>query len=168
LITIDYVLLAVLVLSSIVGLFRGIIKEGLSLVSWVAAIWCGWRFGAAAGAALPHIVDSQVIQMWFGRIVVLVTILIVGGLLGWLLSYLTDKSGLSGTDRLIGMVFGLGRGIVLAGLVVIVLQMAGFDRDSWWKESRLIPYAAPVAALLRQKAQGEIKRLQEHAVGTQT
>ncbi len=166
-IVVDYALLVVLGLSAAVGLFRGFIKEALSLVTWAVAIWCAWKFGMPAGEGLPQLYDSHVVQLWLGRAVILVAVLITGGLLGRLLTYLTDKSGLTGTDRLVGGVFGLGRGILLAGLLVTILQMTGFEQEPWWQDSKLIPYAAPIAGILRDAAMDGIDLLQEQAAGEQ-
>ncbi len=167
-ITIDYILLAVALISAVVGLFRGFVKEALSLVTWGVAVWLAAKFGAAAGAGLPQVVDSQIVQLWLGRAVVLVAILIAGGLLGWLLSYLADKTGLTGTDRMTGMIFGMGRGVLLGGLMVIILQSTGFDQESWWADSKLIPYAAPVAEVLRDAAASGIEKWQEGSANDQT
>ncbi len=149
---IDYVLLVILGMSAVVGLFRGLVKEALSLVVWVLAIWCAWKFAGFAAPMLQGLVSDPVLRLWAARLVVMVFVLIVGGLGTWLLGYLLDKTGLTGTDRLLGGLFGLARGTVLAGLLVIGLQFAGFDKSPWWSQSRLIPYAAPVADQLRDAA----------------
>lgn len=154
LITVDYILLGVVLLSAVVGLFRGFVKEAMSLAIWVVAIWCAWRFGGfVGGQLLPDFVADPVLKLWASRLIVLVSLLIVGGLASWLITYLLDKTGLTGTDRLLGMVFGMARGAVLAGLVVIGLQFTGFDKDPWWDQSKLIPYAAPIADSLRDVAE---------------
>jgi membrane protein required for colicin V production len=62
---------------------------------------------------------------------------------------------------MLGGLFGLGRGAVLAAIVVIALQFTGFDADPWWAESKLIPYAQPVADLLRDAAQEGMEMLHE-------
>ena len=152
-IAVDYALLIVVLISAVVGLFRGFVKEAMSLGVWVLAVWCSWRFGdVVSSQLLPDFVADPVLKLWGTRIIVLVAVLIIGGLTTWLISYLLDKTGLTGTDRLVGMLFGMARGVVLAGLVVIGLQITGFDEDPWWTKSKLIPYAAPVADSLRDVA----------------
>ena len=158
---IDYVLLVILGLSAVVGLFRGLVKEALSLVVWVLAIWCSWKFAVVAAPMLQGLVSDPVLRLWAARLVVLVFVLIVGALGTWLLGYLLDQTGLTGTDRLLGGLFGLARGAVLAGLLVIGLQFAGFDKSPWWSQSRLIPYAAPVADQLRDAAAQGVDMIDE-------
>jgi len=142
---IDYLLVAIFLLSAAMGLFRGLIKEAFSLAGWGLAIWCAWRFGAAVAERIPSVADDSVIETWVARIIVLIVVLILSGLLSKLISMLIHQSGLSGTDRIVGMVFGMARGVLLIGLVILMLEAVGFDADPWWQESKLIPYAAPLA-----------------------
>jgi membrane protein required for colicin V production len=142
---IDYLLVAIFFLSAVMGLFRGLIKEAFSLVGWGLAIWCAWRFGAAVAERIPSIADDSAIEIWVARIIVLIVVLILSGLFSKLISMLIHQSGLSGTDRIVGMVFGMARGVLLIGLVILMLEAVGFNADPWWQESKLIPYATPLA-----------------------
>jgi membrane protein required for colicin V production len=151
-IAVDYVLMSIFAVSAIIGVFRGFVKEAISLVGWIAAIWGAWRFGAHVSAWLPDFVDDATIKIWVARLLVLIGVLIMSGLISRLISLLIDKTGLSGTDRVVGMVFGLARGTVLVGLTVNLLEVAGFDEAPWWPESKLIPYAAPIAQMLSDVA----------------
>ncbi len=96
---------------------------------------------------------SMTARLWVARSLLLVGVLVAGGLLEWLVVFLLQKTGLTGTDRAIGTVFGFARGVVLAGLLVAVLQSGGFEAEPWWQDSKLIPYAAPVADVLRDAAE---------------
>ena len=147
-IVVDYVLLSIFGVSAIIGVFRGFVKEAISLIGWIAAIWGAWQYGANVSAWLPDFVDDATVKIWAARLLVLIGVLLMSGLISRLVSFLIDKTGLSGTDRMVGMVFGLARGMVLAGLAVNLLEVAGFDEAPWWPESKLIPYAAPVAQRL--------------------
>lgn len=158
---IDYALLGILALSALVGLFRGFVKEALSLAVWALAIWAAWNFSALIAPSLSGYVSDPVLRLWAARGVMLVGVLVLGGLATALLSYLTDRSGLTGTDRLLGGLFGLARGAILGGLVVIGLQFTGFDKAPWWGESRLIPLATPVADQLRVAAAEGMDMLDE-------
>lgn len=158
---VDYALLGAVLVSGVVGLFRGFVKEALSLGVWVVGLWCAWKFAGVAAGQMTGWVEDPVLRLWAARVVVLVGVLILGGLLTALLSFLLDQTGLTGTDRLLGGLFGLGRGAVLAGIIVIVLQFTGFDKDPWWAESKLIPYAEPVADLLRDATAEGIQMLDD-------
>lgn len=162
---VDYLLLAVFFLSALMGLFRGLVKEALSLVGWVLAVWCAWRFGGVVADMIPSVADDSIIETWVARVIVLVAVLILTGLLGRLIAYAVQQSGLSGTDRMIGMVFGMARGVVLVSLVVLLLDAAGFDADPWWQESKLIPYAAPLAKRLGDLAGNGVDLIRHQADG---
>ncbi len=159
--TIDYLLAAIVLLSALMGLFRGFVREALSLVGWVLAVWCAGRFGGFVAGLIPSIADDSSIEIWVARIIIFVTVLILNGLLGRLIAFLVHQSGLSSTDRLVGMIFGMARGGVLVSLVVLLLAAAGFDANPWWQESKLIPYAAPLAEQIADIAGEGIDLLKE-------
>ena len=152
-VAVDYILLAVLIISTAVSVLRGFVKEAISLVSWAVAIWCAWRFGGAVAGALEGSIDSMTSRLWVARSLLLVGVLVAGGLLEWLVLFLLQKSGLTGTDRAIGTLFGFARGVILAGLLVAVLQSGGFEAEPWWQDSKLIRFAEPVADMLRDAAE---------------
>jgi len=152
-IAIDYVLLGVLALSTVVSLFRGFFKEAISVCTWVAALWAAWRFGPQLADGLAQWLSTSVLRLWAARVIILIGVLFIGGLLNWLFGMLLHRTGLSGTDRVIGMVFGAGRGVILVGIIVVILELMGFDETPWWQESKLIPYAAPVVDTIRYVAE---------------
>ena len=152
-VAVDYILLAILFVSTAVSLLRGFVREAISLVSWAVAIWCAWRFGGAVAGALEGSMGFMTARLWVARSLLLVGVLVAGGLVEWLVVYLLQKTGLTGTDRAIGTLFGFARGVVLGGLLVAILQTGGFEAEPWWQDSKLIPYAAPVADVLRDAAE---------------
>ncbi len=80
---IDYVLLMVVGISTIVSLFRGFFKEAISLGTWVIALWLAWKLGPQVAAALEPWVDTIVLRLWLARVLLVVLTLIAGGLAGW-------------------------------------------------------------------------------------
>lgn len=145
----DLVIAAVVVISVTVGLFRGFVKEALSVATLLIAAWAAMNFGADAGRLGEAWINSEGLKVWFGRILVFIALLAVGGLLGWGISRLVRLSILSGTDRALGGLFGFCRGALLIGVFIIGGQLASFDRDAWWQNSRLIPYGTIVADWIR-------------------
>jgi membrane protein required for colicin V production len=148
----DIVIAVAIVISIVVGIFRGFVKEALSIVSLLVAAWAAMNFGEHAAALGENWIDSEGLQLWFGRILLFVVILAVGGLLGWGISRLVRLSILSGADRALGALFGFCRAAVLLGVFVIGGQLASFDQDGWWQSSRLIPYGVVVADWIRVMA----------------
>lgn len=158
---VDYVIVAVCIISAGLGFLRGFTKEALSLVTLLAAIWLAWRFAWVVEPYLGDWAGTPDARIWVGRIVIFILVLALGALASWLARTLIKATGLSGLDRLLGGVFGLARGALIVGLVVIGLQSAGLDQDPWWQQARLKPYGDRVAAGIRYYAEIGSRFLQE-------
>lgn len=141
----DILIAVVVVVSVLIGFVRGFVKEAISIASLLIAIWAAAYFGRSVGTVSEQWISSIELQTWFGRILIFVVVLTVGGLIGWGLSKLVRLSVLSGTDRVLGMMFGFARSALIVGLIVIAGKFAGFDNDRWWEDSILLPYGTVVA-----------------------
>ena len=142
---IDILIAIVLIFSVIVGVVRGFVKEAISITALLLAIWAALNLGPGIGEISESWLSSSELQIWFGRILVFVLILAVGGLIGWGLAKLVRLSVLSGIDRLIGGFFGAARGVLFVALFILAGEFAEFDNDSWWKKSKLLPHFEVVA-----------------------
>jgi membrane protein required for colicin V production len=151
-VAIDVALIGIVVVSAIISIFRGFFREAFSLFSWVMAVWAAWKFGPQ-GAEYFSEWGTSVVRLWAARVVILIIVLFVGGVVNWMLGMLLHKTGLSGTDRVIGMIFGMARGVILVGILLLIMEELGYDETAWWWESKLIPYAAPVVDTLRYMAE---------------
>ena len=149
---IDIIIAVLLLTSMVIGFVRGFVKEAISMVTLVIAIWAALYFGPVVGDVSESWLSSQELQLWFGRILVFAIILSVGGLLGWGISKLIRLSVLSGFDRVLGSAFGAVRGILLVALFVIGGQFSEFDNDDWWLQSRLLPNFEVVADWIKVMA----------------
>ena len=148
----DIVIAVAVLLSIIVGFARGFVKEAMSIASLLIAIWAAFNIGPHMAQVSEDWFSSEAMQLWFGRVLVFVVVLALGGLLGWGIGKLVRLSVLSGMDRGLGMLFGFCRGIVLVAVAIIAGQYASFDQDDWWRDSRFIPYIAEVSDWLRVMA----------------
>ncbi len=149
---IDIIIMVAIVVSIVVGFLRGFVKEAISIAALLIAIWAALYFGPAVGDVSESWLSSEELQMWFGRILVFAVVLSVGGLLGWGISKLVRHSVLSGMDRLMGSLFGAGRGVLLMAVFIIGGQFAGFNNDDWWLKSRLVPHFEIVADWIKVMA----------------
>ena len=157
---VDYALIVIVGLSAVVSLFRGFFKEAVSLGTWVVSLWLAWKVGPQVAGFLEPWISTSVLRLWAARVLVVIAVLIAGGILSWFFSVILDNTGLSSTDRAIGTVFGFARGVILAGLAVMALDLMGFREAAWWDESKLIPYAAPVADIIRHAAEDGLQFLE--------
>jgi membrane protein required for colicin V production len=135
----DLVLLAIVGISTLVGLWRGFVVEVMSLAVWVAAFWLAFAFGDDAAGLFAGVVTAGGARLFLGYAALFVSALLVGGLATWLIGRLVKSTGLSGTDRVLGLGFGLLRGAALACVLVLLLGFTPLPQDAWWRESRLLP-----------------------------
>jgi len=135
----DLVILGILLVSIVVSLFRGFIKEVFSILVWMAAIFAAFRVAGPLAGALEPIIDLPSARLIVAFAAVFVLVLIVGGLISFLVGKMVEKTGLSPTDRLFGGLFGLARGLVIVVLAVLLLRVTPFAEDPWWGDSRLLP-----------------------------
>ena len=159
---VDYFIAFLFVVSAGIGLWRGFAKEALSLLTLLAAIWLAWRFAVLLEPHLGDWAGAPELRIWVARVVMFVVVLILGAMTSWLAQTLIKHTGLSGLDRLFGAAFGLLRAVVLLGLAVIALQIAGLDQDPWWQQARLKPYADRIAAAVRYYAELGGRFLSDH------
>ena len=149
---VDLVIITGCFASAAFGALRGFARETLSLVTWVAAIWTAWNFSWVVTFFLGEWAGAPELKLWVGRAIVFLLVLVAGGLIGQMAGALVKQTGLSGLDRLLGSLFGLGRGAIMLGLAVLVLELTGLDEDPWWRESRLGPYGDLIARGIRHYA----------------
>jgi len=145
----DVLILLVLLASTLIGLLRGFVREAVSLGVWILAIWAAWKFGRFVEPSLGGYLADPRVAPWVGRLVVLVLVLMLGWVVGLLLGYFTRSAGLGPLDRIIGLLFGVVRGLVLMGLLVIGGELLHMNQESWWGRSILIPYGETVGDWLR-------------------
>jgi membrane protein required for colicin V production len=146
--TFDLIILAIVLLSAVVGLVRGFLREITSLVTWVLAFWLAWRF---AGSLAPHLGEtlSGPPGVWAARAIIFITVLVLGAIVAYVLDRLVRMSLFSGLDRMLGFLLGFVRGVVIVAVVLILGQSAKLDSEGWWQGSKLVPVVTPVASLLR-------------------
>jgi len=140
----DYAILAVIAISTGVGALRGFIKEVFSLLVWAAAFLVAYRFGGDVAALMEDSVSLPSARTAMGFTGLFIAVLLVGGLLNYLLGRLVESTGLSGTDRLLGGVFGAVRGLALVLAVLLVAGLTPLPADPWWQESRTIARLMPL------------------------
>lgn len=141
----DYIILGMIATSVVVGLLRGFVKEVFALLVWVAAFLVAYNFTGNVAGWLEGGVSLPSARMAIGFAGLFVATLLVGGLLAYLMAELVDKTGLTGTDRLVGGLFGIVRGMALAIALIIMTQFTPLPADPWWRESLMIQRLVPLA-----------------------
>jgi membrane protein required for colicin V production len=145
----DLVIVAVFGLSMLIGLMRGFVVEVMSIVVWFLAVGLAYWFGPALAVRFSGAPELSAARILLGYGGVFVGSLLAGAVLIYFLKKLVTGTGLTGTDRLFGMLFGAVRGLVLVVIGLLVLGLTNFPLDPWWNDSRGIAMFQPMAERAR-------------------
>ncbi|MGB0713248.1 MAG: CvpA family protein [Gammaproteobacteria bacterium] len=150
----DVGIILVVSVSALLSLYRGLVREALSLGIWAVAAGSALRFGHLLAPQMPLATPS--LKQGAAFTAVFVGALIVGNLVLRMLVELVKRSGLSGTDRALGLVFGAARGLLIVSVLVLAGGMTPLVNDPWWRESALIAQVEPLAERLMAIMPGDI------------
>ncbi len=140
----DYVLVVVLAVSMAVGFVRGLIRELLSVLSWVVSIWLAIHYAEGLAVYLGPYLNSPQLQYLVALAGIFVLSLLALSLLAMLLAKLLSMVGIAGTDRSLGVVFGMLRGLAIALAGAFLLRLTPAVQEPWYRDSVLVPYFDPV------------------------
>jgi membrane protein required for colicin V production len=141
----DYIIFAIITISVLVGAIRGFIKEAFSLAVWAAAFLVAFQYSGLLAQQLETHIELPSVRTSLAFAGLFLAVLLVGGLLTFLVGKLVEKTGLSGTDRLLGGVFGGVRGVILVLALMLIAGLTPIPRDPWWQQSRTIQSLMPLA-----------------------
>ncbi|MCF1184781.1 CvpA family protein [Marichromatium gracile] len=135
---IDLALLGLILFSALIGLARGLIRESFSLGAWVIALLFAWTQHRAFAAAFADWVAPPALALALAFALLLVVVLLPGAVLGAILGRLTERVGLAPPDRLLGLVFGTLRGVLIVAFAVFLAALTPLPESAWWQDSALI------------------------------
>ncbi len=148
----DYIIIAIIAVSTLISLLRGFVRESLALAGWILAVWVSILYMNQMAILLTPYLSSlppSILSLVAFALLFVLT-LIIAALVSNLIATLVDKTGLSGTDRAIGMIFGIARGIIIVGILVLLAGFTMVPQDPWWKESLLIPHFQQLAVMMKE------------------
>jgi membrane protein required for colicin V production len=158
----DILILAVIALSMLFGLLRGFVSTVLSLLCWIAAFWVAWAFGSQVAGFYGGFLEEPAARVIAGYLTCFLGVLIVGAVIGWLVRKLLNHGGLRGGDRLLGLLFGLARGLLLVTFAVLILGFSAVPGQAdWWRQSWLLPAFENGAAWFARQLPPEVNRYLE-------
>ncbi len=149
LVWVDYVIVGIVALSILAGLLRGFLKEAISLVAWIAAFFVAFMFVEDGATYLIKYIGIPAIRIVLAFGILFLCTLLVGGLINLIVAQLIEKTGLTGTDRLLGLVFGLIKGGAIVTVLVLLAGLTPLPQNPWWKQSVLLPRFEQAAVWLR-------------------
>lgn len=146
----DYVVIGIVTLSSLFGLWRGVVGEVVALIAWVSGVFAAVEFGASAGTAAFGSMTDPAMRTLAGCVLVFVGVLVAMSLVRMAVRSMVKALGLSVSDRLLGMVFGVVRGVLVTMVLVGLGGMTAAPTQAWWKEATLAPPLETAVLVARQ------------------
>ncbi len=146
----DIAILAVILVSTLISLVRGFVKESISLATWLAAGFIAMSYYLVLADYLKPYIESPTISQAAAFGALFIATLIVGAIINFMISQLVSKTGLSGTDKLLGMIFGAARGVLIVAMIVLFAGLTPMPQESWWQQSQLVDYFQQVAQWIQQ------------------
>lgn len=137
---VDYAILGLIGISALISLMRGFVREFISLATWFAAFLIASHFSAQLAVYFTAISDPT-LRQGAAILALFIATLVLGGLINYIVGQLVDKTGLSSTDRVLGLVFGALRGVlIVAALLFFFDAFTPLSQNAWWQDSTLIPH----------------------------
>lgn len=141
--SLDYILIAILLVSVVVSFFRGFLREAISLITWFVAFIAALKFAPMVSGYLQHSIENDTIRYILSAAAIFIIVMIVGMLMNKLAHALVTTSGLGVVDHLLGFIFGALRGILFCGILLLILQASPAQSSNWVAHSILAPYFQP-------------------------
>lgn len=143
--TVDPYFAFVLFLSCAISFVRGFIREVLSLVFWIAAVWMAFTHGSELAILFTGLSKSKTIQIVLGSLSAFLATLFVGMIANYVLWLLIRKTGLSGTDRLLGLLFGMARGLLVVTVLLVLARVTPMGKEAFFADAMMSTYLQPLS-----------------------
>jgi len=154
----DLIVLGVIVISIVVSLMRGFVKEALSLAGWLVALWVAMSFSSGMAELFGSSIKDPTLRLLAAFICLFILSLIVGAIINFFATQFVQRAGLTGVDRTIGGVFGFLRGILLVTIIVMLLGLTTLPKEKWWDESFFMFRFEVIATWLKDLLPADIAR----------
>ncbi|RTE67599.1 CvpA family protein [Amphritea opalescens] len=148
----DWAIIGIITVSGLYSLRGGFMKEALSLATWVAAFVVARLFAPSLSTLLDHLLETPSLRIGAAFILLFIATLMVGAVINSLINMLVQATGLSSTDRILGIGFGVVRGGLIVIVITALLVRSPVTQDSWWAESQLIPHFLLMESWTRETA----------------
>ena len=134
----DITIICIILLSAVLSLFRGFVREVLSLVAWIVAFWAAMAFWGQVAVMLAPYIAIEFPRMVLSFLAILVGVLLVFGIINFIVGRLMASTGLSGPDRMLGALFGMLRGAAIVTVLVVLAGLTPLPGDPAWAQSRML------------------------------
>ena len=145
----DFVVIGIIVISALISVVRGFVKEFISLLTWIVAAILAFRYFAPFGDLLEPWVSAPTIRNVTAFAILFVSTLVIGAIINFIMSQLVDRTGLSGTDKALGVIFGTARGVLIIVMIVLLASLTPMPDAEWWQDSATIGFFEQLGAWMK-------------------
>jgi membrane protein required for colicin V production len=145
----DYAVLGVFAVSLVLGAWRGLVREVVSILGWVIAFLAANLLAGPVGPAMPQAIPTPELRVAAAYVAIFIASLILTSLVGLLLSKVIKAVGLGGVDRLLGAAFGAARGLLILLAAGLLAGLTGAPTQAWWRDSLSGPLLVQAAGMLK-------------------
>lgn len=156
---VDYAIIAILVVSAGISVLRGFLKEAISLLGWVLAFWLALTFADDISGLFESTISQPSMRHGVAFFAIIVFTLVITAIVMYLVRLIVDKTEITGTDRALGIVFGIARGILIVAILVLLAGLTALPKDAWWKESIFLPHFQVLAVEIRSLLPSDVASL---------
>ena len=146
---VDYAILGIVIVSAAISVVRGFLREAISLLGWVLAFWLALTFAGDVSSLFENTISQPSIRHGVAFFAILIGTLVITAVVMYFVRLLVDKTEITGTDRALGVVFGVARGIVIVAILVLFAGLTALPKDPWWRESLFLPHFQVLAIEIR-------------------
>ena len=154
----DYIFGSIILLSALIGLFRGGINELLALSTWVGAIFVMRNYAGVIDSFLPPSVQNGLLRSLLSYLIAFISVALMISLIKMILNNFITQIGLGGLNYILGLIFGLARGIIISALYIIVVEAINLDNTHGWQRSYLAPALTPTVKYIVEAVPARIKQ----------
>lgn len=145
---VDYIIIAIIVVSTLISLIKGFAQQAVSLASWLLAFYLALRFSSGLSLYLEQYIGLESARQAVAFFLIFVVVILAGAAIGFIASKLVSAAHLGLGDRLLGLLFGTVRGVVIVLTVTFFLGMSPLVDEPWWDESMLLGYSRELMVLV--------------------
>lgn len=158
---VDYGVIAIVVISALVGLVRGFVREAMSLLVWGGAFLMAFFFADNASPLLENTLSDEVLRFWVAAAAVFFVSLIIGGIINYLINHFLKTVDTGFVDRVLGVVLGILRGVLVITVLVLAARVPSLPLEKWWPDSEFLPHFQQAADWLWEAGQDSVNSLRE-------
>ncbi len=154
----DFIVLGIILISVVISLIRGFVKEALSLAGWLVSLWIAMTFSSGMAELYADTIKDPTLRLLAAFITLFVLSLVAGSIINFFATQFVQRAGLTGVDRTIGVVFGFLRGILLVTIIVMLLGLTTLPKEDWWDDSFFLFRFEVIATWLKDLLPDDISR----------